>query len=76
MRSYSFSEARQNLSSVLDEANREGVVRISRRNGQAFTLKPIPVTDSPLNIEGVNLDIDSDEIVDIIRESREYKNRC
>ena len=71
MRSYSFSEARQNLSAVLDEANKEGMVRINRRNGQAFVLKPVSIVGSPLDIKGVNIGINTDEIIDIVRESRE-----
>ncbi len=71
MRNYSFSEARQNLASVLDEANNKGSVRINRRDGQAFILKPVPVTGSPLDIQGVNIDITTQEIIDIVREGRE-----
>ncbi len=71
MRNYSFSEARQNLASVLDEANKKGSVRINRRDGQAFILKPVPVTGSPLDIQGVNIDITTQEIIDIVREGRE-----
>lgn len=33
MNVYTFSEARQNLASVLDEAQRKGAVRIKRRDG-------------------------------------------
>lgn len=75
MRSYSLSEARQNLASVLDEANKEGMVRISRRDGQAFILKPVSIEKSPLDIEGIDFDISSDEIVDIVRESRKLKDK-
>lgn len=71
MRNYSFSEARQNLASVLDEANKKGSVRINRRDGQAFVLKPVPVIGSPLDIQGVNIDITTQEIIDIVREGRE-----
>lgn len=71
MRTYSFTEARQNLASILDEANKKGVVRINRRDGQAFILKPVPVTSSPLDIQGIDVDISTEEIIDIIREGRE-----
>ena len=71
MRTYSFTEARQNLASILDEANKKGVVRINRRDGQAFILKPVPVTGSPLDIQGIDVDISTEEIIDIIREGRE-----
>lgn len=73
MRSYSFSEARQNLASVLDEANKQGIVRINRRDGQAFILQPVQLSGSPLAIDGIYLSgITSDEINDILRESRAH----
>ena len=42
MNVYTYSEARRNLSSVLDEAEREGEVRITRRDGSTFSLRPTP----------------------------------
>ena len=42
MNVYTHSEARRNLSSVLDEAEREGEVRITRRDGSTFSLQPTP----------------------------------
>jgi len=71
MRAYSFTEARQNLASVLDEANEKGVVQINRKDGQSFILQPVSVVGSPLDIPGINVDISTDEIVDIIRKGRE-----
>ena len=73
MRAYSYTEVRQNLASVLDEANEKGVVQINRRDGQSFLLRPIPVKGSPLDIKGIDVDISTEEIIDIIREGRE---RC
>ena len=74
MRVYSYTEVRQNLASVLDEANKKGVVQINRRDGQSFLLKPIPITGSPLDIKGIDVDISTTEIIDIIREGRERDN--
>ena len=71
MRAYSYTEVRQNLASVLDEANKKGVVQINRRDGQSFLLKPVPVIGSPLDIAGINVDISTQEIIDIIREGIE-----
>ena len=71
MRAYSYTEVRQNLASVLDEANEKGVVQINRRDGQSFLLKPIPTKGSPLDIKGIDVDISTKEIIDIIREGRE-----
>ncbi len=68
---YTFSEARQNLASVLDKARVEGEVLIKRKDGSMFVLKPVSKMDSPLNVKGVDLGLSAEEIVDIIREVRE-----
>jgi hypothetical protein len=71
MRTYTFSEARQNFALILDQAQQEGSIQIHRRDGQAFILKPTPILGSPLDIKGINLNITTDEIIDFVRESRE-----
>jgi len=63
---YNYSKARQNLAAVLDQAAREGEVRIKRRDGQVFVIKPEDGTGSALDIEGVNLNISTDEVVAIL----------
>ncbi|MGQ9631801.1 MAG: type II toxin-antitoxin system Phd/YefM family antitoxin [bacterium] len=68
---YTYSEARQNLASLLDRAVKEGEVRIKRKDGQVFVVKPQPRVDSPLDVEGVDLGITSAEIVQFTREGRE-----
>ena len=70
MKEYTYSEARQKLSAVLDEAKREGAVRIRRRDGQVFVLKSEHVVRSPLDVNGLNLNISREEIVEYIREGR------
>ena len=72
MEVYTFSEARQNFASILDHAKKQGSVRIRRRDGQSFIITPEIPNDSPLNVEGVNLDLSREEIVDFIREGRRY----
>ena len=71
MRVYTYSEARQNLAALLDVAQRDGAVRIRRRDGRAYVLQPEPAAGSPLDVEGVDLDVTTDEIVSLIREGRE-----
>ena len=75
MQSYSFSEARQNLATVLDVADKEGAIRINRKDGQAFILKPVPVSGFSLNIKAINVDITTDYIADIVRKGREDRYR-
>jgi len=71
MREYSFTEARQNFASVLDEAKNEGVVCIKKRDGESFYIKPASSKQSPLDVKGVDLGMTSSEIVAAIRECRE-----
>lgn len=70
MKSYTYSEARQNLASLLEEARKEGAVRIRRRDGQSFVLTPESSSESPLDVEGVDLRMTRSEIVGFVRESR------
>ncbi len=70
MTEYTFSEARQKLASILDKARRDGAVRIRRRDGQVFVLKPERAQKSPLDVSGINLKIGRAEIVDLIKEGR------
>jgi antitoxin (DNA-binding transcriptional repressor) of toxin-antitoxin stability system len=67
---YTYSEARQNLSSVLDKAAREGEVRVKRKDGQVFVIRPVAPEDSPLDVEGVDLGLTVEEIFQFIQESR------
>ncbi len=71
MKVYTYSDARQNLASLLEVAQREGAVRIRRRDGQTFVLQPESSNASPLDVEGVDLGVTTDEIVSMIREGRE-----
>ncbi len=68
---YTYSQARQRLSDVLNEAERDGSVRIRRRDGREFELVPVERSDSPLDVEGAGLDLSAEEIVSAIRETRE-----
>ena len=70
MRVYTYSEARQQLASLLDAAQRDGAVRIRRRDGRSFLLQPETSPSSSLDVEGVDLGITTDEIVALVREAR------
>ena len=67
-----YSEARQNLASLLDKALVEGEVRIKRRDGQVFVVRPAEQKASPLDVEGIDLGVSTEEIVSFIAESRRY----
>ncbi len=71
---YTYSEARQNLASLLDQATQEGKVRVRRKDGQIFVIRPETRTGSPLDVEGVDLGMTAAEIVQFIHEGRrEYQ---
>jgi PHD/YefM family antitoxin component YafN of YafNO toxin-antitoxin module len=67
---YTYSEARQNLASLLEKAAQEGEVRIKRKDGQVFVIKPQTTERSPLDVEGVELGITTTEILEAIQEGR------
>jgi hypothetical protein len=71
MKVYTYSEARQNLASVLDRAVVEGEVPIKRRDGREYLIKPVERTGSPLDIDGIDLNLSTEDIVVFVRESRE-----
>ncbi len=71
MKVYTYSQARQQLAKLLDDARREGQVQIKRRDGQTFVLKPIEEKKSPLDVAGVNTGISLNELNEAVRESRE-----
>ena len=60
MTTYSFSQARQKLASVLDQARRDGEVIIKRKDGSLYKIKPMPQNESPLDVEGVDLQLSQD----------------
>ena len=74
MNVYTFSEARQKLASVLEEAQRKGAVRIKRRDGSEFEIAPVRSKASPLDVEGVDLGLSVEEIVSVVREVRVREN--
>lgn len=71
MNTYTYSEARQKLASLLDKAKKEGKVIIKRKDGALFELKSITDKKSPLDVKGVNAKLKREEIIDILREVRE-----
>jgi hypothetical protein len=68
---YTYSKARQNLASILDQVTTEGEVRIKRQDGTIFVIRLESRDTSPLDVPGVDLGVSTDEIVAFIREGRE-----
>ncbi|MGE0158629.1 MAG: type II toxin-antitoxin system Phd/YefM family antitoxin [Dehalococcoidia bacterium] len=71
MKVYTYSEARQRLARLLDEAKEGGDVRIKRQDGTEFSVRPVRRDRSPLDVPGVATRVTAEEIVSALRESRE-----
>ena len=70
MEIYSYSEARQKLSSVLDKAESTGKVFIRRRDGRTYALVPERTPTSPLDVPSVSANISTQEVVTLVRRER------
>ena len=72
MKVYSYSEARQRLSEVLDIARGEEVV-IKRRGGETYSVIFKAPTKSPFDVPGIKTKATTSDILDAIKESRAGK---
>ena len=70
MQTYTESE-QETLSLLLEQAARDGEVRIRREDGAVFVLRPETAPRSALDVGGINLNVSTQEIIDIVREGRE-----
>jgi len=70
MQVYTYSEARQKLSSVLDKAEVSGKVLIRRKDGRTFALAPERAETSPLDVPSIKAQISTEELVSIVRKER------
>jgi antitoxin Phd len=75
MQVYTYSEARQKLALVLEQAKNTGKVLIRRKDGLTFALVPERNIFSPLDVPSIKAKVTTEEIVDIVREGRERENR-
>lgn len=71
MQVYTYSEARQKLAAVLEQAECTGKVLIRRKDGRTFALIPDQTSSSPCDVPFIKVNITTKEIVDIVRKGRE-----
>ncbi len=71
MRVYTYSEARQKLAALLEEASAGGEVRIRRKDGREFTVRLAERSGSALDVSGVNVPLSIQDVVGAVREGRE-----
>ena len=74
MKVYSYSQARPNLSEVLNRSKSEKVV-IRRRGGEAFAGTPDRTSGSPFDVPGVKTKASTADILAAIREVRSRQAR-
>ena len=72
---YKFSEARQNLASLLQAAVKDGKVMILRKDGIIFGLRSQNSKRSPLDVEGVDVDVSSEDILSAIHDGKSRSTR-
>ncbi len=70
MQVYTYSEARQKLSAVLDRAESSGSVMIRRKDGRTFTLQPLKSKVSPLDVPSIRTNMSTDDLVGLVRDER------
>lgn len=69
MKVYTYSEARQKFSEVLDIAKSEEVI-IKRRGGETFKIIFTKSLKSPFDVPGIKTKATTKDILDAINESR------
>ena len=74
MKVYTYSEARQKLSKVLDLARSEDVM-IKKRSGEIFTVVYQKKLLSPFDVKGVKTSATKQDILDAVEESRSMARR-
>ena len=70
MKVYTYSEARQRLSDVLNIARSEEVI-IKRRGGETFSIIYKKNKKSPFDVPGIQTKASTKDILAAVRESRE-----
>ena len=74
MKVYTFSQARQNLSDVLNRSKSEEVL-IRRRGGEVFRVEPQKSEGSPLDVKGVKTKASMRDILAVVRDGRQRRAR-
>ena len=72
MQVFTYSEARQKLAKVLEQADPTGKVLIRRKDGRTYALIPENIPRSPLDVSSIKANISTQELVSIITEGREW----
>ena len=71
MKRFTYSQARQKLSEVLDTARKEDVIN-TQRGGDSFRLIYSTDSASPFDVPGIRTNATTQDILDAVRESRSH----
>ncbi|MBR6301400.1 type II toxin-antitoxin system Phd/YefM family antitoxin [bacterium] len=66
-----YSEARQNFSSILDKSKNDGAVLVKRADGSVFRISPEVPDSSPFAGIKTLFDLKHDDIMQSLKETRE-----
>lgn len=69
MKAYTYSEARQKFSEILDIARSEEVI-IRRKGREEFIIRYKNMPKSPFDVSGIKTKASTKDILDAVRESR------
>lgn len=69
MMTYTYEKAKKSFDLIFRKATLDGKVAI-RKDDQVYILMPVSKSTSPLDVEGVDMDITSKDIVQFIHEGR------
>lgn len=69
MKIYTYSQARQHLSEVLNVAEYEEVA-IHRRDGRVFSVAPKPKKSSPFDVPGIKTKVTTADVLDAVADGR------
>ena len=72
MKVYTYSEARQRFTEVLNIAREEEVI-IKRRDGETFSIVFKKTPESPFDIPGIETKATTKDILEAIKDSRENR---
>ena len=67
---YAYAEAIQKIAFLFEEAFKMGEVKIRRDDGKMLVIRPEPQVADPVDVEGIDLHITTDEIIECIHEGR------
>lgn len=70
---YAYPDVIRNVRVLFEEAIRKGEARVRWNDGQVLVIRPELSDASPLDIEGIDLGITTNEILECIHEGREHQ---